>query len=187
MLSFALTILGYGRIAANAVGAWLSRRSLAELACIALVAFALVQHFQLNDARHDRDAWHRQYDAEHAGRVADRESYRKAQADAAQANKAHVAQIEQQYQRNSDDERQAYLRDHAELVRLRNQHATPSGAPGSAGPSPSPAPSGGADGDELHLSADEHLQASEIELRLLHLQNWVLKQLNVNPNTEAAH
>jgi hypothetical protein len=66
MLSFALTILGYGRIAANAVGAWLSRRSLAELACIALVAFALVQHFQLKDARHDRDAWHRQFDSEHA-------------------------------------------------------------------------------------------------------------------------
>jgi hypothetical protein len=187
MLSFALTILGYGRIAANAVGAWLSRRSLAELACIALVAFALVQHFQLKDARHDRDAWHRQFDSEHRARLDDRAAYEKAQAEAASNNKAHVAQIEQQYQRNSDDERQAYLRDLAELKRLRQQNAAPSGAPGTAGPSPAPAPSGGADGDGLHLSTDEHLQASEIELRLLHLQNWVLKQLNVNPNTEAAH
>jgi hypothetical protein len=37
-----------------------------QLVCIGLCAILVLQRFQLADARHDRDAWHRQYDTVHA-------------------------------------------------------------------------------------------------------------------------
>jgi hypothetical protein len=42
--------------------AWLSHRSFWQIVCMALAAFALVQHFQLADARHDRDSYRSQRD-----------------------------------------------------------------------------------------------------------------------------
>lgn len=165
----------------------LSHASLWQLVSLGLAIFAAVQHFQLVDARHDADKWQRQYTAEHNGRLADRTAYEQAQKDAAAKNLAAVGRVEAQYQRNSDDERQSYLDDlarvRADNQRLRSQGA--SAAPGATGATGSPeagAAAPGADGDELHLSPDEHLQASEIELRLMHLQNWIATQLAVDPN-----
>ena len=172
-----MKLMGIGR----AIGAWLAKRSLAELACIALALFAGLQTIRVAaEKRHSAKVEAQLLKCDQQ-RHADQEAYAKAQADAQAANRAHVEQIEQQYQRNSDDERQAYLRDHAELVRLR-QHPTAQGAASGAGSPAAPAPTQGADGDGLRLSPDEHLQAQEIELRLMHLQNWVERQLGVDPN-----
>lgn len=41
---------------AGAVWSWLSHRSFWQLVCMGLAGLAVLQHFQLADARHDRDA-----------------------------------------------------------------------------------------------------------------------------------
>lgn len=119
-------------------------------------------------------------------RVSDRQSYEKAQQDAAALNKVQVQKIEQQYQRNSDDERQAYLDDLAKL-RAGSVRTHPKASPGSTDPASPPAPVGtaqGADGaGEVRLSPEEFLRAQEIELQLMHLEAWVNKQVSVDPNT----
>jgi len=192
MIAFLLSALGIGNSILKAALSWLSKQSPATLLCIVLALLLLVDHGALLMAhRHERKVegqlakTAKELKDEQAARAADRQAYTKAQTDAAAKNKAQVAATEQQYKKVSDDERQAYLSDLAKLRadRVRQQRASaPSGAAGSAGPSTPSAPAGGADGDGLHLSPDEHLQAQEIELRLMHLQDWVEKQLSVDPN-----
>jgi hypothetical protein len=168
--------------AASASLKWLTSLSAWQLLCLGLACFAVVQHFTLITARHDAARWQKQYNSEHSARLADRQAYQKAQADAAQSNKAQVQKIEQSYQRNSDDERQAYLRDLAQLRADRMRRQAPPGSPGPTGsPAPQP-PASGTDGNGLQLSPDQYLQAQEIELRLMHLQDWVEKQISVDPN-----
>jgi hypothetical protein len=71
-------------------------------------------------------------------------------------------------------------------VRLREQRtAAAKGSTGAARASETSAPAAGADDHGLQLSPDEYLQAQEIELRLMHLQNWVERQLAVDPNKGA--
>jgi hypothetical protein len=58
-VSFALIglkLLGFGR---GIIAFW-------QLVSMALAVFALIQHFQLADARHDRDSYHKQRDAAQA-------------------------------------------------------------------------------------------------------------------------
>jgi hypothetical protein len=128
---------------------------------------------------------------ERNGRIADRQAYVKAQADAAAQNKAQVAKVEQQYQRNSDDERQAYLSDLAKLRadRVRQQASAAPGSTGATGSPQAPAPAAGANGNGLCVPAESALceAGAEIELRLMHLQNLYDQQTKVDPNTEAAH
>jgi hypothetical protein len=52
--------------AGSAVFTWLSHRSFWQLVCIGLTILLVIMRFQIADARHDRDAWHRQYDTVHA-------------------------------------------------------------------------------------------------------------------------
>lgn len=161
---------------------WLSGLKFWQSVALGLALFAGLQTVRLaGEKRHSAkvEAQLLKYDQQ---RHADREAYAKAQQDAQAKNRAQVQQIEQQSQRITDETQSAYARDRAELIRLRRQNATPQGSAGDAGaPKDGPAPKG-ADADGLHLSPDEHLQASEIELRLMHLQNWVAEQLKVDPN-----
>ena len=50
----------------GAVWGWLSSLTLWQLVSLGLAIILIIQHFQLLDARHDRDAWRKQYNAEHA-------------------------------------------------------------------------------------------------------------------------
>jgi hypothetical protein len=183
-----LAALAFGKRAVSALWTWLAHRSFWQLVSLALACVIVVMHFTLADARHDLDAWHRQFDAEHAGRLADRASYQQAQKDAAAQNQAQVAAVEQQYQRNSDETNDAYARDHAELVRLRKQRdEAAKGSSGGSGSSHANPASGGADGDGVQVPPADDLQktrddAADIELRLMHLQNYVDGLLKVDPN-----
>lgn len=180
MIPFLLSALGVGRTVFGAVVTWLSRRSMAELGCIALGLLCAAQFIALKAEKHHSARLQTQLIKCTQGREADRDAYAKAQEGAKAKNIAHVAVKEAESKRITDETQSAYARDHAELIRLRQQ--APRGAPGRAGLSQAPAPAAGADADGLHLSPDEHLQASEIELRLMHLQNWAEKQVAVDPN-----
>ena len=50
----------------GAVWGWLSSLTLWQLLSLGLAIILIIQHFQILDARHDRDAWRKQYNAEHA-------------------------------------------------------------------------------------------------------------------------
>lgn len=157
-----------------------------QLLLIAALIFGGVQTLRLKAEQRHAHKVEAQLSKSEAARKADRDAYAKAQAQAAVANKAQVAKIEQQSRKVSDDERQAYLDDLARLRSLRlRQQAAPRPANGAGSPAPS-APAAGADADGLPLpSADDVQAASEIELRLMHLQDWVLKQIAVDPNGAA--
>jgi hypothetical protein len=153
-------------------------------AAISLILGVLlgVQKMETRHWKKQADQYEALYHHEHATVLGLVEAQEEAKAD----NQAQVRKIEQQYQRNTDDERQAYLRD---LAKLRADRMRPPGkaAPGNPNPAPAPAtpaPAPGADGDGVcvHTTADVCEAGSEIELRLMHLQNWVEKQLGVNPN-----
>jgi hypothetical protein len=106
-------------------------------------------------------------------READRRSYTAAQAEAKARNIAEVARIEQRQKEVTHEVVSDYRRQLADL-RLRAQaRANPGVAGGSRSPA-IPAAPGGADEDGLRVS--ERLQAEEIELRLMHLQNWIERQ-----------
>jgi hypothetical protein len=149
------------------------------LAFLALLGWAL----RVNDLR---DRWHHQYTSEHAGRLADRTAYRNAQATAAAQNKAHVANVEAQQQRISDNVETRYRADLARLRAQRGivQQANP--APqrptsGTASPAPGTA-TGGPDPKAVPLPPAELLRAQETELQLNALIDWVLGQSAVDPN-----
>jgi hypothetical protein len=55
-----LVALGFLKRIGLSVFAWLKSLSFWQLVSLALAAFALLQHFQLADARHDRDGFQRQ-------------------------------------------------------------------------------------------------------------------------------
>jgi len=196
-VSWLFALLRLGLTAAQAIVQglvqWLSRRSPGEIVAIALALALIVDHVALLAAHRHNAKLQTQLgntvkalSGERAGRLADRRTYAKAQSDAAAANKIQVAKVEQQYQRNSDDERQAYLADRARLHAGGVRGQTPSAASGAAGPARPSAPSAaasGADGaDKLPLPPEELLRAQEIELQLMHLQSWAEKQIAIDPN-----
>jgi hypothetical protein len=141
-----------------------------------------VQKMETRHWKKQADQYEALYHHEHATVLGLVEAQEEAKAD----NQAQVRKIEQQYQRNTDDERQAYLRDLAKLRadRMRSQGKA---APGNPNPAPAPAapsPSPGADGTRLCVPAESALceAGAEIELRLMHLQNLLERQLAINPN-----
>lgn len=182
MPALALLFLG----GAKRVLAWLSRRSFWQLVCIGLVVLIVVQRFELaGEKRHSAKVEVQLVKCGKA-RESDRAAYVKAQAEAASQNKAQVTKIEQTYKRNSVDERQAYLDDLAKLRadRVRAQNST---VKGSAGATIAPQDSAHAprideNGLCVPASSDVCETGAEIELRLMHLQNLVEKQLSVDPN-----
>ena len=179
-----LFVLAWLKSIGSSVLGFLAKLNAWQILCVGLGLFALVQHFSLAGERRHSAKLQKQLTECVSARHADQQSYAEAQREAQVQNKAQVQKIEQQYQRNSDDERQAYLDDLAKLraMRMRPQIRTTPGPANPANPSPAPAPSGRADADGLRLSPDQYLQAQEVELRLMHLQNWVAQQLSVDPN-----
>lgn len=170
MPALALFLIGGAKSIFGAVASWLSRRSLVELALMALAIFATVQHFQLVDARSDASRWHKQF-------VTDRASYQRAQAEADAKNKADVRSKEEQYKRNND-EAVSSLNDR--IARLRRELSARSGAaPGSAGGSSLPQAdhSPGAAGQAgVCLAPEELLRGAENEERYDQLITLILKQ-----------
>lgn len=113
-------------------------------------------------------------------RKADRASYEAAQAQAQANNQAQVHKIEAQHEAVTDRIRTDYRRD---LDRLRAQSGVPQGSAGGAKAPGVPQAPGGAHADGVPPAPCDHLCASEIELRLLYLQNWIADQLKVDPNS----
>lgn len=104
-------------------------------------------------------------------RQADRARYEGAQAQAKAINQATVQKIEAENEKITNRIGADYRRN---LERLRSQAAK--GAAGRADlPKASEAP-GGTDADGMPNSGCDLLCAQEIELRLLHLQDWVREQ-----------
>jgi len=178
-----LTVLGFAKSAVRGVGRWLSERSLAELFCLALVLFTAFLFIALKVEKRHSEKLQGQVvkvtfaynkcikDREHDFRL-----YSEAQEIADRNNKAEVARIERNSQRITDEAQSAYARDHAELIRLRRQGAK--GSAGNSSPSKDGPAAEGVDGaGGLSLSPEEVLRAQELELRLMHLQNWVNDQL----------
>jgi hypothetical protein len=136
---------------------------------------------RLNDLR---DRWHHQYTAEHAGRLADRTAYETAQKQAQAQNKAHVAAVEAQQKRISDER----LKDaNARLTRLADElRARGPAAQGFAHGAGSPALPGSASGTSsaagLCLSPEQLLRAAQDEERHDQLIQWIEQQMRVNPN-----
>lgn len=177
------------RIGAGALS-FLKTLSAWQLLCIALALVAGVQTLRLHGEQRHSAKLETQISKEIAARKADHDAYAKAQADAAQQNKAQVQRVEQKYQRNSDNERQAYLDDLAKL-RAGRVRPQPPAAQGRAGPTAPPAtdpaaPRIDADGLCVPASSDVCEAGAEIELRLMHLQNLFEQQSSINPNTEAS-
>jgi hypothetical protein len=165
---------------------WLKHATFLQVACIALAIALAVDHGALLVSHHQAASWKKQFNAEHDARKADQDAYRKAQADAHAQNIAHVQQIEQHYQRNSDNERQAYLSDLAKL-RASRVRPQPPAAQGSTGPASPPEADAGAPrindaGVCVPATSDVCEAGAEIELRLMHLQNLFEQQSQVDPN-----
>jgi hypothetical protein len=68
LLSGALLSFALGNLKSDAKWAWdkLTHATFWQLAALGLGIWMIVVQFQIADARHDRDAWHRQYDTVHA-------------------------------------------------------------------------------------------------------------------------
>ena len=180
-----ISLLGGLKSIGSAVVSFLGKLNIWQLGCIVLALIATVQTLRLHAEQRHSTKLSEQVAKCDAARRADRQSYVTAQQQAQAANKAQVQKIEQQYQRNSDNEREAYLSDLAKLRagRVRPQASTPASPSGPTGaPAPS-GPSGGIDGSgEVRLSSEEFLRAQEIELQLMHLENWVREQTSIDPN-----
>ena len=161
------------------VGSFLASRSLLELICIGLALFAAVQTIRVSAEKRHSQKVSQQLRKCSEGRQSDRRAYEQAQRDAAARNKAEVAKREARSQQISEETKSAYQNDLARLradnLRLRRKAAP--GSAGGSGLSENGTAPEGTDGDGVPLSPDEYLQAQEIELRLMHLQNWVKQQL----------
>jgi hypothetical protein len=111
-------------------------------------------------------------------RKSDRARYEAAQAEAERRNKETVRQIEDRHEEISDNAKDSYARDLAELRRLRAQaNRGSTSGPGVSGVPKAP---GGVDADGVPDIACDDLCAQEIELRLLHLQNWIREQVQAD-------
>ena len=134
-----------------------------------------------------RGRWQHQYEAEHVARLADRETYQRAQAEAEAKNKAQVQRIQQQQQEiteNADNRYNADLaRLRAELGRLLAQDGTAKGSPDKPGASGLPNAAGqpGQTGT-VCIPTRDYVSGAETELQLDALIQWVLGQSKVDPN-----
>lgn len=127
---------------------------------------------------HQRDNWHKQFTAEHAGRLQDRATYEQAQKDAAALNDRQIAQRLQQ-QKATNDAQVSTLARRLELIRseLRKAPATAEGAANGAQASPGvESPCRVTDPAWMCLSPEERLRAAENEERHDELIDLVINQ-----------
>jgi hypothetical protein len=106
----------------------------------------------------------------------ERKSYDRAQEIAADLNKAEIERIRKQQEAITDEVSSDHARDLAELRRLRAKTPAPRSAPGGTQIPGVPEAPGGTDENGLPAAPCDDLCASEIELRLMHLQNWIAEQ-----------
>jgi hypothetical protein len=162
---------------------WLSHRSIAELALIAVTLFAIVQHFELAHSRSQSARWQKQFQSEHTARITERKSYETAQVQAKAKNEAEVHATEERYKRNND-EAVSSLNDR--LARLRRElsaggTAAAQGHPGQPQVSQVDGAAGAPGSPRLCLSPAELLRAAENEERHDQLITLIEKQLLPQP------
>jgi len=139
------------------------------IACLVILAWGMrVDHL--------RARWLHMYQAEHAGRIADRAAYTQAQKDAAALNKAHVEAETKLREQVNEANGNSFI---ANRDRLRAQSGAPKGSAGSAGVPQVPHPAPGTPPEVVSLPAAELLRAQELELQLNALIDWVNQQNSV--------
>lgn len=172
----------------GAVLGFLGKLNVYQLGCIALALFATVQTLRLHAEQRHSHKVEAQLAKSDAARLADRQSYAKAQADAQAKNLATVAADKAQRERITHDISQSYESELASLRadlarRLRPQNPAAPSAPGNPGlPNVSPAPSGPDDASRVSIPTSLYVHGAELELQLERLQDWVRQQTAVDPN-----
>lgn len=161
--------------------AWLVPWKLYLLGIVGALALSTItiQHFRIGTLTTELSA-------EKSGREADRQSYRRAQAEATATNLQQVRKVEAQQAQITEDVTHDYSIRLADLRsrydKLRSANPTTKGPTGNPGlPQARPAPSGPNETDELLLPSERLLRAQEIELQLMELQNWNREQAKVTP------
>jgi hypothetical protein len=184
LLSLLVAALGIGRSVATAVLTWLSHRSFWQLAFGAALIFAGIQTIRVKAEQRHSAKVEAQLGKCTSARHADQQAYAKAQADAQAKNKAHVANVEAQQQRISDERLKDANDRLARLAgELRARGPAAQGHSNGAGPSPLPDPASGTDDSSgLCLSPAQLLRAAEDEERHDQLIQWIEQQLKVDPN-----
>jgi hypothetical protein len=130
--------------------------------------------------------WHKQFTAEHAGRLGDRISYEQAQRDAKITNQNQISRTAQK-QQEITDATVSSLQHRLELIRseLRKASAAHQGSSGSAAAGEASAtPCRANDPAWMCVSPEERLRAAENEERHDQLIDWNLKQSKIDPNKE---
>lgn len=119
-------------------------------------------------------------------RKSDAAAWQAAAVTATAQNKAQIVKVETQQAQITKEVANDYETQLTDLrANAKRLRATPKADPGGTDGTGSPASgnsASGTDADGMPLSADAALQAQEIELRLMHLQNWVERQGLVDPN-----
>jgi hypothetical protein len=177
----------FARAGLSGIYGFLRTASAWQILCLALGGVYIYTHFELVSARHSAARWEKQFNAEHAGRVADRTAYQSAQKQAAQKNQADIQRTEQR-QKEISDARIANLNDRLVLItnELRN-HPSSKGSAGSTPlPETGPTPCRAFDPAWLCVSPADRLHAAKNEERQDQLIDWVIQQSQVDPNAGAA-
>ena len=163
---------------------WLSHRSFWQIMFGAALILAGWQYIGRRAEQRHAAKLQAQLSKCTAGREADRAAYRQAQIDAEAKNKAHVADVEAQQKRISD-ERLKDANDRLSRLagELRARGPAAQSHPNGAGSPPVSSPSGGASNPaQLCLSPDQLLRAAQDEERHSQLIQWIDQQLGVDPN-----
>lgn len=180
-----MPVLLFLRALGMGVGSWLSRRSLIELACIALALLAGVQAIRASiDHRSLVKANHRITELTEL-RKSDRASYEAAQRQAAANNQLQIQSVKRQ-QEAITNEVKTNLGARLDLIRRelsKGGTAAPQNTPGSppAGIS-GPTPCRAYDPAWLCLSPSARLLAAENEERHDELIDWAARQSQIDPN-----
>lgn len=122
----------------------------------------------------DRNHWKAKSASLTAQIAADRKAYESAQREAKARNIAQVQKIEAQHEAITDRVKSDYSRDLERLRQQANRGST--SRPGVSGVPKAP---GGVNADGVPDASCDHLCAQEIELRLMHLQNWIREQATI--------
>jgi hypothetical protein len=164
---------------------WLTSLSFWQLVSLGLAVYCGLQFFELRHARAEAAKWEKQFTAEHNGRLADRQSYQRAQTQAVALNDQKIAKAKQQ-QKDISDAQVGTLNQRLALIASelqREQNAAASGHPGSTQTGDaSTAPCIAFSSAWMCLSPADRLLAAENEERHDELIDWTLKQATVDPN-----
>lgn len=196
MPALALALLGWGKLAAQGVVGWLSRRSLAEIAALVISIALVIDHLALLASHRHSTKVEAQLskctDARKADQAAFAQTvanYRAAAAKAAAddaANKQRVEHEQATINEGTDHDFQARIADaRARAGRLRTgtPAANPGGGSGASVPGvPAPACRPAQSAGENGLPASDALTATEQAIQLDELIKWVRGQHAIDPN-----